>query len=765
MSYIKRRQFLQFAGSTLATVGLSQADLIHQGDRYGKVLAQDTPRKLALLVGINQYSGSMATLAGCITDVESQQELLIHRFGFKSQDILTLTDQAATRKGILTAFEEHLIKQAKPGDVVVFHYSGHGAQVIDPDHDAKYNSTLVPIDAQLPPSSGSVEDIMGHTLFLLMSALKTENVTVVLDCCHAGGGTRGNLRVRSRDNGDGQLLLYPSPEEINYQQKWLRRLGLSPQKFIELRKKGVAKGVVVAAAQRNQIAADAQFSDFSAGAFTYVLTQYLWEESGNEPINNVMFRVKQDTAILAYQQGFHQNPQLESNLSQENNNPPFYFISQQGISSEAVITQVQGNQLTLWLGGLDSQTLEAFEKDGVFSVLDSKGGERGLVKLESRQGLIGQGKIITVAQNTQQKLQLQPGLLLQERIRCIPNNLTLKIGIDNSFDNRTVQEATQALTALNRIVPKPLGTIEVQYIFGEMNPARYQALDKKRVSDLPPVGSYGLFLPSLEQIVRASFGQSNETVKEAITRLRPKLKSLLATRIIKQILGNTNSSQVNVTASMNIADNNNIVAETFPNRGINKIPVGSNQSGSNSAAKSPKISASGLPQLDVGTQITFQVKNHESFPLYISIFEIDAQGEMTVIFPNDWSASETTVLIEPQRALVIPGANDQFNLNIGEPLGISEALIIASTTPLRTALKGLKEIAQSRGVNRSGSIDIDDEFLDVTNSLLSDLDAGTRGRNNVGGIELPTDVRGIDSKKLAAMGITFEVVGAKHPQS
>lgn len=50
MSPIKRRQFLQFAGSTLATLGLSQLDIKRQGDAMGRVLAQSTPRKLALLV-------------------------------------------------------------------------------------------------------------------------------------------------------------------------------------------------------------------------------------------------------------------------------------------------------------------------------------------------------------------------------------------------------------------------------------------------------------------------------------------------------------------------------------------------------------------------------------------------------------------------------------------------------------------------------------------------------------------------------------------
>src|SRR5919199_4004556 len=204
MFRISRRQFLQFAGSSLATVGLSQLNIQQQADRYGKVLAQSTPRKLALLVGINQYSSQ--PLRGCVNDMELQRQLLIHRFGFNPNDIHTLTDEKATRQGILEAFEEHLIKQAKPGDVVVYHYSGHGSRVLDPDPivdsasrgKSGVSGTFVPVDSSLPSGQdGVVEDIMGHTLFLLMSALKSENFTAVLDSCYSGGATRKEFQVRS----------------------------------------------------------------------------------------------------------------------------------------------------------------------------------------------------------------------------------------------------------------------------------------------------------------------------------------------------------------------------------------------------------------------------------------------------------------------------------------------------------------------------------------------------------------------------------------
>lgn len=56
-------------------MGFSQLNIQRQGERYGKVLAQSTPRKLALVVGINQYQSQ--PLDGCINDVELQRHLLI----------------------------------------------------------------------------------------------------------------------------------------------------------------------------------------------------------------------------------------------------------------------------------------------------------------------------------------------------------------------------------------------------------------------------------------------------------------------------------------------------------------------------------------------------------------------------------------------------------------------------------------------------------------------------------------------------------------
>ena len=129
---MKRRHFLQFAGSTLGAIGLSQTSFLQQAHQFNRAVAQSTPRKLALLIGIDSYpDSSVPNLSGCLTDIEMQYQLLVHRYGFNPGDVLKVADGEAmepTRDNILQAFEEHLIAQARPGDVVVVHYSGHGGE-------------------------------------------------------------------------------------------------------------------------------------------------------------------------------------------------------------------------------------------------------------------------------------------------------------------------------------------------------------------------------------------------------------------------------------------------------------------------------------------------------------------------------------------------------------------------------------------------------------------------------------------------------------
>ena len=729
MPHLKRRHFLQFAGSTFATIGLSQFNILQQGNRYAKVLAQNTPRKLALLVGINQYidRDRVGLLNGCVNDVELQRSLLTYRFGFNPSDILTLTDSQATRDGILQAFDEHLVKQAKPTDVVVFHFSGHGSRLLDPKpiHPDDLNSTIIPVDDSPLYQEGIVNDIMGRTLFLLMSAVKTENITVVLDSCYSGGGTRGNFRVRA---GEGGSSLKPSEAELTTQEQWLSRLKIYREDFEKMRGIGVAKGVVIAAAQRDQEALDAVFDDFYAGAFTYLLTQYLWQETGT--VESAIANITRDLKQLSVQVPLA-DIQPESGYGKK----PLYFLDRKTPPAEAAIANVRGNEVDLWLGGLERDSLQAFEEGATFTIINSNGSSVGQVELRSRTGLTGTGTLV----ETRSAPPLQPGSLLQESGRTIPTDLKLRIGIDPSLENEA-NTAKQGLAKIGRVegVLFQTGSVpyqgEIQYILSRLTGKDRQTFQGK--PELPGQGSIGLLSPSRDEIIPGSFGIPNEEVETAISRLEAKLKSLLAARIVKMTL-NANSSRLNLEVSMEVeGQNKTLIGAAFTARGTE-----------NYRPSIPNPSQG----LAVGTAFQFRIKNNESRPVYLSILLVDPSGEIIVLFPNRWGAARDATRLEGKAELLIPNPEvDDFEF-ITQAKGIGEVLIVASQNPLRKALLTLQKLAeeQLQGRDRGPVV----PTVEVMGDLLDDL-SDSRGE----GASLVVVRRRIRAAEMAALSITFEVV-------
>ena len=83
----------------------------------------------ALLVGINKYPDPRNELRGCINDILDMEHLISETNKvYAKQNIKMLTDKQATKNGIVTQLK-WLLEGAQPGDQLLFHYSGHGAQV------------------------------------------------------------------------------------------------------------------------------------------------------------------------------------------------------------------------------------------------------------------------------------------------------------------------------------------------------------------------------------------------------------------------------------------------------------------------------------------------------------------------------------------------------------------------------------------------------------------------------------------------------------
>lgn len=142
--------------------------------------------KRALLVGVN-YVGTQYELAGCINDVKNMKTQLQTFFpSLTDSNITLLTDETTvkpTKANILSNIST-LLSGLKPGENVMFHFSGHGGRIIDKNGDevSGYDSCIYPLNGS------SLETISDDEL---RTALATKvpigcKCLTVLDSCHSG---------------------------------------------------------------------------------------------------------------------------------------------------------------------------------------------------------------------------------------------------------------------------------------------------------------------------------------------------------------------------------------------------------------------------------------------------------------------------------------------------------------------------------------------------------------------------------------------------
>lgn len=160
------------------------------------------PSRRALLIGIDDYTASTLPeakpgrergwpdLKGAANDVRILAGMLVPVYGFEKENIVTLTNQQATRAAILEAIEHHLVRPARRGDVVFFYFAGHGAQVPNgaSDEPDRLDESIVPAD-----SRRGAEDIRDKELRPLFNRVldRGAQLTLLLDHCHSGGAFRG----------------------------------------------------------------------------------------------------------------------------------------------------------------------------------------------------------------------------------------------------------------------------------------------------------------------------------------------------------------------------------------------------------------------------------------------------------------------------------------------------------------------------------------------------------------------------------------------
>jgi hypothetical protein len=142
--------------------------------------------KTALVVGISNYEPPTSDLTAAVPEARNWRDLLRDSYGFdERREIVMLTESAATRDAVGRELQRQLA-QAVSGDLVVFVYCGHGT-VRQVGRQAGEEAMLLyhAVDGDREDACLGVSDV--RAIFADAPVQAGVLVTMILDCCHAGG--------------------------------------------------------------------------------------------------------------------------------------------------------------------------------------------------------------------------------------------------------------------------------------------------------------------------------------------------------------------------------------------------------------------------------------------------------------------------------------------------------------------------------------------------------------------------------------------------
>ena len=200
---MKRSQYLIFILVILSTVLLN------------------AQTKRALIVAIGDYpeysdKSLMWSDLSSVNDYNLVKDMLLEQ-EFNTENIFSLIDSQATAGALDKKFSELLFK-CESGDVIYFHFSGHGQQVTDTDQELHsisdyesdgYDESLVMYSAPKECSEKYnlaehyIDDRLNYWITEIRKKIDNGHVIMVIDACHSGTASRGNQKL---DNQSTSLV-------------------------------------------------------------------------------------------------------------------------------------------------------------------------------------------------------------------------------------------------------------------------------------------------------------------------------------------------------------------------------------------------------------------------------------------------------------------------------------------------------------------------------------------------------------------------------
>lgn len=262
--------------------------------------------KRALIVGIN-YVGTGNDLRGCINDANNIKNMLTNTYGFT--DINMLLEKEATTDNIKDKLN-WLVSGCRPGDVLYFHYSGHGSQLADtsdPDVEPDgLDEIICPIDLDWK-TKVITDDYMKWVFDKVPSGV---NLTVVLDSCHSGTALDQASAYQSKreyiKSIESSRYIAPPPDiqKLNDDVELLKDRSVQTRSVDET-------SLLISGCAADQTSADAVIGNVPQGAATYSLIKTVNDNKGNVTHRSLIDGMNKYLAT----NGFSQCPELNGHSS------------------------------------------------------------------------------------------------------------------------------------------------------------------------------------------------------------------------------------------------------------------------------------------------------------------------------------------------------------------------------------------------------------------------------------------------------------------
>ncbi len=403
------------------------------------------------------------------------------------------------------------------------------------------------------------------------------------------------------------------------------------------------------------------------------------------------------------------NSSVPWRLTGDRKNESAYFITAlqplgAGAVQQSKSNQTLNNQTLVWLGGLSPNALALIGPGSILQVQHDR-------RLELLQVTERQGRSATATASGSVAM----GDPVLESIRRIPRKLGLTLMLGDTLSKIETVDAISAFSEVKSIdILKPAKTILSQnadYIFTQLQP----------VSNADGNGfhHYGLMSNNTHDLIEGTWGESNKTVKAAVRRLLPKLRSLQARKRLLMTLHNNATSvpTLAVKAKLNRVNEKNNSPEPIQN-----LP--------------------NTTKVQPGDRLRYEIQNLGRSEIYWLLWQWDNTLTGTIVLPPTDSSL----------GIISSGANQPVMSGIARPdwtaqaVGKIESFLVCSSTPFTTTYSQLI----------SGKDD--DRFVHTVTDPLAIMDALFTDLQ--GAIEPINETYALDLAKFVTLPFHYEVVAS-----